>query len=138
MSRLSDRLRRARGDSQDINIAPLIDMMFILLIFFVVTTTFVKDLQIDIERPGAASAVSADLRSIRVAVDRRGQVYVEGQQVHPWMVQSRVRDLILQTPNRPVLVVADRALESGRLVEVVDQCRLAGAKDVGVDVERTE
>lgn len=137
MSQLQQ-LRRGKRSSEEINIAPLIDMMFILLIFFIVTTTFVKDLKIDIERPGAATAERADVRAIRVAVDRGGTVYVDGQQVHTWMVQSRVRDLLSENPDRPVLVISDRRLETGRTVEVVDQCRMAGAKNVGVDVERTE
>lgn len=137
MSQL-DRLRRGKRGAEEINISPLIDMMFILLIFFVVTTTFVKDLKIDIERPGAATAERADVRAIRVAVDRGGKVYIDGQQIHTWMVQSRVRELLSENPDRPVLVISDRRLETGRMVEVVDQCRLAGAKNVGVDVERTE
>jgi len=131
-------LRRSKRAPEQINISPLIDMMFILLIFFVVTTTFVKDLKLDIERPGAATAERADVRAIRVAVDRGGTVYIDGQQVHTWMVQSRVRELLSQNPDRPVLVVSDRRLETGRMVEVVDQCRLAGASNVGVDVQQKE
>ncbi len=131
-------LRRSKRREEEIGIAPLIDMMFILLIFFIVTTTFTKDLKLDIERPGAVSAERASTRAIRVAIDLHGQVYVDGQQTHTWMVQSRVRELLSQDAERPVLVVSDRRLETGRLVDVVDQCRIAGAKNVGVDVERRE
>jgi biopolymer transport protein ExbD len=129
-------LKQPRARADEINMAPLIDMIFILLIFFVVTTTFVKDLEVDIERPGAVSGQRADRRAIRVAVDRTGSVFVEGRPVRTWMVQARVRALLGQNPERPVLVLADQALPTGRLVRVVDECRLAGAKDVGVDVEK--
>lgn len=135
MSRLGD-IRRGRGRSSDINIAPLIDMIFILLIFFMVSTTFVRNYKIKIERPGASSAHLADLRALRILVDGQGNVYIDGQSVHRWMIQSRVRELLAQNRERPVLVMADRRLNTGQLVQVVDQCRLAGAKNVGVDVRR--
>ena len=135
MSKLCD-LRKKRETEEGINLSPLIDMIFILLIFFVVTTTFVKELEVDIQRPGARSGQKADRRAIRVAVDRSGRVYVDGKPVRKWMIQERVRSLLAQDPERPVLVMADEKLPTGRLVSVVDECRLAGARDVGVDVER--
>ena len=127
---------RRRGDRDEgIDIAPLIDMVFILLIFFMVTTTFVRDVEVEIERPSAKSAQTADVRAIRVSLTRGGQVMVEGQQVNPWMVQDRVRTIALQHPERPVLITADEEAPTGKLIDVVDQCRLAGAKNVGVDVK---
>ena len=130
------RRRHRRREPGEVNISPLIDMTFILLIFFMVSTTFVKDLQIEIERPGAATAVHADQRSLRVALDRRGSIVVDGRPVKPWMLQSRVRELLARSRVKTVLVVTDRRVPSGRLVEVVDQCRLAGAGQVGVAVEQ--
>jgi biopolymer transport protein ExbD len=130
---------RRRGDKDEgIDIAPLIDVVFILLIFFMVSTTFVRNLEVEIERPSARSAETADVRAVRVSLSRSGQVTVEGQEVNSWMVQDRVRTITLQHPERPVLVTADAAVETGKLVDVVDQCRLAGAKNVGVDVKREE
>lgn len=137
MSHLA-KLRKSKERSADINLGPLIDIIFILLIFFVVTTTFVKDLEVKIERPGAASGQRVDRRAVRVAIDAAGKVYIDGQPVHGWMVQNRVRELLSQQPDRPVLVVADKRLVTARLIEVVDECRLAGARRVGVDVERIE
>jgi biopolymer transport protein ExbD len=119
-----------------IDMSPLIDMVFILLIFFMVSTTFVKDLQIDLERPKASSATRASTKAIRVHVDRQGAVYVDGLTVKTWMLQSRVRELLQAAPRRPVLVVTDRLVAAEKLIEVVDQCRLAGAKDVGVASEQ--
>lgn len=130
------RQRRRRESKSDIDISPLIDMVFILLIFFMVSTTFVKDMKVDIERPGAASAERASEKALRVSIDSAGQVYVDGNPVRPWMVQSRVRDFIENSGGGSVLVVTDRRVTSERLVEIVDQCRLAGAKDVGVATEK--
>ncbi|BCX82558.1 biopolymer transport protein ExbD [Methylomarinovum caldicuralii] len=131
-------MRRLRQDSETeshIDISPLIDVVFILLIFFVVTTTFVKDMNLEIERPSAASASLAPSKAVRIYIDSQGQVYIDNQPVRVWMVQSRVRGLLHEGADS-VLVVTDEKVPSGRLVEVVDQARLAGAKNVGVATEQ--
>ncbi len=116
--------------------APLIDMVFILLIFFMVTTTFVKDAQVELQRPSAASAQAASTKAIRVTLDQRGDVYVEGRPVRAWLLQNQVRELLRGALDRPVLIVVDRRARAEQLIEVVDQCRLAGAKDIAVATER--
>jgi biopolymer transport protein ExbD len=124
---------RERTDSiQDINISPLIDMVFILLIFFMVSTTFVKDMKLDLNRPAASSSSSASTKAIRLYIDNQGEIYLDGEPVRVWVVQSRLRDLLTASTGKSVLVVTDGAVPAGRLVEVVDQARLAGATDVGV------
>jgi biopolymer transport protein ExbD len=120
----------------EVDISPLIDMVFILLIFFMVSTTFVKDLKIDLDRPAASSAKRASTKAIRVHVDRSGGLFFDGAPVKPWMLQSRVRDAIKGGGARPVLVVTDRRVPAQKLIEVVDQCRLAGAKEIGVATEQ--
>ncbi len=130
------RLRARPEQKSDIDISPLIDMVFILLIFFMVSTTFVKDMKIDIERPGAGSASSASSKALRVNIDSGANIYIDGNPVRPWMVQSRVRDFLESSGNGSVLVITDRRVPADRLIEVVDQCRLAGAEDVGVATEK--
>ncbi len=132
-------IRRAtqrRRQDHEINMAPLIDMVFILLIFFMVTTTFVRDAKIDIERPGAKTAQPADQRAVRVSIGRRGGLFVDAHPVKPWMLQARLREIVSRHRTKTVLIVADRHVETGVLVDIVDQCRLAGAKDVGVAAEQ--
>ena len=119
-----------------VDISPLIDMVFILLIFFMVTTTFVKDMKVDLQRAGAASASLASTQSIRILIDPAGQIFVDNLPVRVWMLQSRVRDLLQESPEAPVLVVTDQQVSAERLIEVIDQCRLAGAVDVGVATEK--
>jgi biopolymer transport protein ExbD len=130
------RHRRRGGDPAGIDISPLIDMVFILLIFFMVSTTFVKDMKIDIERPGAASAQRASSKALRVNIDSSSNIYIDGNPVRPWMVQSRVREFLDGSGGKQVLVITDRRVSAERLVEVVDQCRLAGADEVGVATEK--
>ncbi len=126
------RLRQNDSNTQgQVDISPLIDVVFILLIFFVVTTTFVKDMNLDINRPSASTATVAPSKAVRLYIDNQGAVYLDGQPVRLWMVQSKVRDL-LKGGAKDVLVVTDSEVHADRLVEVVDQARLAGAKNVGV------
>ncbi len=126
------RARRAEHRDPHIDVVPLIDCILVLLIFFMVTTTFAKDAELQIERPGAKSAGPANSKALRVYIDRTMQVYIDEAPVRPWMVQSRVRDAVGTAGDKTVLIVTDRRVPAEKLVEVVDQCRLGGAKDVGV------
>lgn len=123
--------KKADGDNQ-IDISPLIDMVFILLIFFMVSTTFVKDMQLDLERPGATSSVPSSSKSVRVYIDRAGDVFIDGQAVRVWALQGKLRQMLQVSGEKSVLVVTDKAVAAEKLIEVVDYCRLAGADDIGV------
>lgn len=127
---------RKRERSADIDLSPLIDMVFILLIFFMVSTTFVKDAKVEIKRPSASSATPASTKSLRVNIDAQGALYLDGVPTKPWMLQSKVRDAFRGGADKTVLVVADRKVSIERLVEAVDQLRLAGAADVAVATEK--
>jgi biopolymer transport protein ExbD len=126
------RYRERKEAIQDINISPLIDMVFILLIFFMVSTTFVKDMKLDLDRPAASTATTASTKAIRLYIDNAGEIFLDGEPVRVWVIQSRIRDLLAASTGKSVLVVTDDGVPAGRLVEVVDQARLAGATDVGV------
>lgn len=119
-----------------IDIGPMIDIVFILLIFFMVTTTFVKDMKLELERPKASSSVAASSKAIRLFVDENGDTYMDGEPVRIWLIQSKLRDLLSTSTSKTVLVVTDEGVPAGRLVEVVDQARLAGAESVGVATKK--
>lgn len=119
-----------------VDISPLIDMVFILLIFFMVTTTFVKDMKLDLERPGAASASPASTKSVRVFIDKYGDIYLDNQPVRIYSLQSKLRDMLRVSTDKSVLVVTDETVAAKVVLEVVDQTRLAGATDVGVATEQ--
>ena len=126
------RYKQRTNTDQEINISPLIDIVFILLIFFMVSATFVKDFDLDINRPKASSATPSSTKSIRVHIDANGEAYIDGQATRIWVIQSRVRDMLRAGTTDSVLVVTDEAVTASKLIEVVDQCRLAGAANVGV------
>ena len=129
-------LFQCRNNGQSIdegpNITPLIDVVFILLIFFVVSTTFIKDMNLSIDRPQAASSTPVSGKEIRVYIEKGGEIFVNGQATRLWTLQGHVRDILRSSTSKVVLVVTDKEVKVERLVEVVDQCRLAGAKNVAV------
>jgi biopolymer transport protein ExbD len=124
-----------KHETEEINMAPLIDMVFLLLIFFAVSTSFVKDLELTLQRPAAQSGAVASTKSLRIYVDRNGSIFLDQQPVKSWMLQSLVRDAMSGSTSRTVLIIADRLTTTEKLVEIVDQAKLAGATDVGVATE---
>lgn len=130
------RYRDNQEDEGNIDISPLIDMVFILLIFFMVTTTFVKDMKLELDRPSAASASAASTKSIRVFIDQYGDIFVDNQPVRIYSLQSKLRDMLRVSTDKSILVVTDETVTAKLVLEVVDQSRLAGASDVGVATEQ--
>jgi biopolymer transport protein ExbD len=126
------KFRKRQQEEQRVDISPLIDMVFILLIFFMVSTTFVKDMKLDLQRPSAQSADPASTKAIRLYIDESGDTYLDGQPVQLWVIQSRLRQMLDSGGSQTVLVVTDGGVPSDKLVRVVDQARLSGASDVGV------
>lgn len=125
-------VRSSRGRGVDINMAPLIDMIFILLIFFIVTSSFVRDAGVEVERPGADTAQTADRPTIQVGITENGSIHMDGEPVDIRSVRPRVAAFLAGSPEGGVLVVADRNSRTDAVIRVIDQCRLAGAENVGI------
>ncbi|ARU54351.1 MAG: biopolymer transporter ExbD [Pseudomonadales bacterium] len=130
------RYRNESEDEGNIDISPLIDMVFILLIFFMVTTTFVKDMKLELDRPSASSASAASTKSIRIFIDKLGDVYVDNQPVRIYSLQSKLRDMLRTSTDKSILVVTDENVPAKVVLEVIDQSKLSGATDVGVATEQ--
>jgi biopolymer transport protein ExbD len=118
--------RPLRGDTPrtEINMGPLIDMVFLLLIFFVVTTSFVKEAGVEVQRSVAATAEVNERNTIFIAVTTDGEVYFEGRRIDVRSVRSLVERSLAEDPDAGIVVVADRRSETGDVVTVMDQCRL--------------
>ena len=130
------RFRPKKQEVDNIDVSPLIDMVFILLIFFMVTTTFVKDMKLDLNRPSAASASLSDAKVIRVYIDNSSEIYIDNQAVKVWAIQSKLRDLLRTSTDKAVLVVTDTDIPVSSLIDVIDECKLSGAKDVAVSTTK--
>ena len=121
------RFRQKKELDQAVDISPLIVM---------VSTTFVKDMKVDLERPGATSATRASSKVIKVYIDNQAQAYIDNQPIKTWAIQGKLRDMLRASTEKSVLVVTDDTIPVEKLIEVVDQCRLSGAKDVAVATKK--
>ncbi|MCP4345223.1 MAG: biopolymer transporter ExbD [Desulfobacterales bacterium] len=131
MNRLRIR-RNRRSKAAEINMAPLIDMIFILLIFFLVTTTFVKESGVDIQRPDAKTSIPKKKVHLMVEVTSDGIIYVEGKNLDIRSVRSRMKRFLIENPKGTVLIAADKESNTGIVIRVLDECRLAGVQDISV------
>lgn len=129
-----------RGEEQgvEIKMGPLIDMVFLLLIFFVVTTSFVKEAGIDVQRSTASTAEVKERGNIMIGVTPDGEIYMEGKRVDLRSVRPLIERALAEDPESGVVVVADRRSDTGSVVKVMDQCRLAGAENISLAAKREE
>lgn len=119
-----------------VDIAPLIDIVFILLIFFLVTATFVKDTGVDVTRPQATVTRALESTSMRISVTAEGNIYTDGSRVTLDQLRAKVGGFVSRNQDGSVVVIPDGELPSKRLIEVMDVARSAGAQDVAVATEQ--
>jgi len=125
-------VRRKTRDNSGVDIAPLLDMVFILLIFFIVTSTFTRETGVDVSKPKASSAQELARESILVGVSREGTIHINESQVNLSSLRAILRSMVAEAPDRPVIIVADRDAPTGRLVDVLDECNEARVRKVSV------
>ena len=119
------------GDHHGIDLAPMLDFVLNLLIFFIITAVFVKELGLMVNRPsGQAIAAGAEATSILITILANGEVWVDGRAVDFRAVRPNVERVYAANPNVGVLIVADHAAETGVVVQVVDQVHLAGVNNI--------
>lgn len=123
------------GGEVGIDISPLIDCIFILLLFFIVTTTFVEETGVEVDKPQAASAVQLEKNSILLALTDKGQVVYGGREIGVAGVRPTVARM-LQKEKIPVIVQADQTVSAGLLVRVIDEAKLGGADKVSLATQK--
>ncbi|MBI9090093.1 MAG: biopolymer transporter ExbD [Desulfobacterium sp.] len=128
---------RMKSKEAEINISPLIDLVFLLLIFFMVTTSFVKETGIDVRRPSASTATLAENGNILVAVSDKGTIHFDGRKIDLRSLRSHITRTLAENPEGSVVIVADKVSYTGIVIRVMDQCRLAGAKRVSIAASKT-
>lgn len=121
---------------EEFNLMPLLDVVFIILIFFVVTASFVKDTGVKVSRPSAHSAEPQDQTPIQIAITAQGQIWIANQTVSLSALGAQVERLHAQNPQGAVLIQADRNATTGLLVTVLDQVRRVGIADIAIAAER--
>lgn len=128
------RKRRHSAEDAEINITPMLDIVFIMLIFFIVTTSFVKEIALDLNRPASEPQEEKEISEvITIRIAANGQIEVGGRPVDIRAVRANIEgELATRGFDTPVVVIADRAADSGLMVRVIDQARMAGADQVSL------
>ena len=128
------KIRRHGAPPEDtgIDLTPMLDVIFIMLIFFIVTTTFVRESGVKINRPAAKTAVKQDQANILVAITPEGEIWIDKQRVDVRSLRSMIQKLKAENPEAAVIIQADRDARAGLMVQAMDQARLAGVRDVSV------
>ena len=130
------RYREKKEAIQDINISPLIDMVFILLIFFIVTTVFVEETGVDVQKPEAAAAVNLEKNSILLAVTEKNQVVYGGAEIGVTGVRAQVKRLLQTDSSLPVIIQGDENADYGIVARVVGEAKAAGANTVSLSTRK--
>ena len=128
--------RHFHEDEAEINITPMLDVVFIMLIFFIVTTTFVKETGVDISRPSSSQAKQVKKGNILVAIKEDGVIWINKQEVDLRAVRSRVEKMHAENPEGSAVIIADRGSRTGDLVEVMDQIKSAGVESISIAAEK--
>jgi biopolymer transport protein ExbD len=122
----------AVGDETGIDLAPMLDFVLNLLIFFIITTSFVREAGITVSRPEAETAVHEENGNILIAIRSNGEIWMDRRQVDLREVRPIVERLHIERPEDSVIVIADKSAKTGLLAQVMDEVKLGGVKDVAI------
>lgn len=124
-----------KQEDTEINITPMLDIVFIMLIFFIVTTSFVKETGIDPTRPKAETATSKARGNILIGVTELGDIWFNKQQIELTLVRQRVEEATAENPESSAVIIADEGAPTGVVIDIMDQVRLGGVIDISVAAE---
>tara|TARA_Y100001935_G_C17072922_1_gene392450 strand:+ start:130 stop:531 length:402 start_codon:yes stop_codon:yes gene_type:complete len=130
------RRRKRVPEDSSIDITPMLDIVFIMLIFFIVTTTFIKETGVEVNRPNASTAVADERGNILIAITENNEIYIDKRLIDLRAVRANVERLKAENPEGSVIIQADKSSQTGLLVETMDQVRLAGVQNVSIAAEK--
>lgn len=126
-----DKYSQGDEDAQ-IDMTPMLDVVFIMLIFFIVTSSFVRETGVDVTRPSAETAVSTDSGSVQIGITSRNEIWIDKRVVDPRAVRANIEKALAENSGAAVVIVADEGSNTDTLIKVMDQARLAGAENISV------
>ena len=124
--------QQIEDEESEINITPMLDVVFIMLIFFIVTATFVKESGIEVNRPDAATAVKAEKANILIAIGANNDIWIDRRQVDIRSVRPNIECLHAENPQGSVVIQADKESKTDTLIQVMDAARQAGVFNVSI------
>ena len=116
------------SDETGIDLAPMLDFVLNLLIFFIITTSFIKEAGVTVFKPGASTAQHEDSGNLLIAIRENGDIWMDRQHVDLRDIRSRMERLHIERPDDTVVIIADKASKAGIVAKVMDEVRLAGVK----------
>jgi biopolymer transport protein ExbD len=122
-------------EDDEINMTPMLDIVFIMLIFFIVTSSFIRETGIDPLRPDADTAVEQARGNILIGIAPTGEIWMNQENIELGQVRPMVEDMLSQNPESSVVVVSDETARTGRVIEVMDEVRRAGVSDISIATE---
>ena len=123
-------------DETELDMTPMLDIVFIMLIFFIVTTSFVKESGVTVNTPQAQTASQQEKANIFIAITAAGEVWIDRRPVDARSVRAIVARLHADNPEGSVIIQADAEAATHNLVEVMDQVRLAGVEGIAIAADK--
>ncbi len=128
----SHRFSQNEGEDHGIDLAPMLDFVLNLLIFFIITTSFIKEAGVDVVRPNASMAENKESGNILIAIRENGDIWMDRKQVDLREVRGVIERLHIERPDDTAVVVADQASQAGVLAQVMDEVRAGGIRDISI------
>ena len=129
------RHKRREEEESEINITPMMDIVFIMLIFFIVTTSFIKETGIDPNRPEAETAKRAELGNILIAIAPNDRIWMNKAPIELEAVKIMMESAHAENPESSVVIVADELASTGLVLDVMDQIRLSGISKISLSAK---
>ena len=119
-------------EENEINLTPMLDVVFIMLIFFIVTASFIKEAGIDVDRPDAPTAESQDDAAILIAISANDEIWIDRRQTEPNAVRGMIERLHAENPKGSIVIQADEESTNEMLVIVMEAAKQAGVSNVAI------
>ncbi|MFO0689914.1 MAG: biopolymer transporter ExbD [Myxococcota bacterium] len=132
---MARRRSSANVSSAEVDLTPMLDVVFIMLIFFIVTASFVKEAGVDVTRPPAETSEPKDKGNILIAITESGQIWIDRRAVDPTSLQAHIERLHGENPQGSIVVQADKNSQNSLLVQVMDAARDAGVTQIAIAAE---
>ena len=126
----------AEEEESEINLTPMLDVVFIMLIFFIVTATFIKEAGIDINRPEAELARPQEKASVLIAVSANNEIWIDRKKTQPQGVRTAIERLMAENPEGEVVIQADREAYAEAVLTVMEAARLAGVQNIALSAQQ--
>ena len=130
--------RVATGDEAEIDLTPMLDIVFIMLIFFIVTSTFIKEPGVDIERPDAETTEKVKTVAVLIAITADNRIYIDKKEIDLRAVRGSVERMLAENPNGAIVIQADKDSEAGIMMKVMESVRDAGAPATKISTNKID